>query len=91
MRKYVNSIDKHKEIKVGDQIKILSVKPGYERQYPPVGAVLTVVMYSSTSENVLDCNEYDLGFRTGHGLTYTLVGSTTHLKGIAKFLKEKGL
>lgn len=89
MRTYEGSVNKHKDIKEGDQVKIVAVSSNYENQYPPVGTVLTVMRYAPTGETVLYCNEYS--YRTGVGLTYVLVSSTAHLKGIAKFLKEKGL
>lgn len=90
MKEYKGVFDNYPDIKVGDKIKIIGKDAGVFDHYPPVGTILVIERWPSGMK-VLNCTEYELGYRTGSGLTYTLVGDFSHLKGIAKFLKEKGL
>lgn len=87
-RLYTGFVSDYPEIQDGDFIEIVDVADGQRRQYPPVGSVVPVILHGG--ETNLDCNDWNLRIRNGFGLTYIL--SKEHkLRGIAKFLKERGL
>jgi len=89
-RVFKGYVSSYPEISEGAFIKILEVEGVHRSSYPPAGSIVPVIRSPYGSSPTLDCREWGLSYRNGLGLTYRLV-KDAKLRGIAKFLKERGL